>query len=544
MLAAFQRGQATSEELAGSAPRLVDSRHRAALEAAIEKIPLPQLESRSGLAYAAGCLSLASGDEAEAMRLFAHAQATLEPSSRGLAARIAFEVGFVHLANSRSVTSEALLAWAEGMYSDGASNADLLHLRAIAAEHMGDHVGARNLYRAVLQSSAEALTPMTRALAMVNLAVSMNHIDPKESLALTHLAATLVDAEELDTRVQPALWNIQAYALICLARLHDARVAAAQAVDQARALGHRRVELYALFNRSIIDELEGALDRARGGLERVRRDSAASDLPDLEGWAVLRLAWLDVRAGQPAQARSVLDEATAQLASMRYSESLKTMSGLINFGLGRLAGARMDLESALRSARQREDLLTQLALLLWLGFLEGRVGRNSAATRVTARAMEIARTHGLRLSPNWWTSEVVGAAQARTTDQASAELLYVPRSGERSVAELRAVRITRSGGISIDGQPLPAGAWRVGRTGSGVLQRFFARLALEYPSAVARDDLSQHLWPESDGDRATRNLYSATVDLRRLLADVPGVAVSAEAGVYAIRCDTNVEVSP
>ena len=74
-----------------------------------------------------------------------------------------------------------------------------------------------------------------------------------------------------------------------------------------------------------------------------------------------------------------------------------------------------------------------------------------------------------------------------------------------------------------------------------MLRRFFARLATAYPSAVTRDELAEYLWPDSDGDRAIRNLYSATVDLRRLLAALPGVAVTAGDGGYALRCEGNVE---
>lgn len=541
VLEAWLQGKATVEELSAAAARLVDSRHRGTLAAAIEAIPRDQVEGSAGLAYAAGCLTLAAGDEDGASGWFAHAQAVLDPTSRGLAGRIAFELGFVQLANSRPVTADTLLAWAESMYADGATNADLLHLRAVAAEHMGDHAGARELYRAVLERSAESLTPMTRVLAMTNLAVSMNHVDPEESLSLTRLAATLIDAEELDPRIRAALSNIETYAFICLGRLDRARVASARAIEEARAFGHRRVELYALFNTAIIDEFAGEHARAHDTVDSVRRQSAADGFSDLQGWAAIRLAWLRVREGEPSRARELLEGAAGTVSSMRYSESLKILSGLINFGLDRLAGARLDLESALRSARQRGDLLTQLALLLWLARLEERVGRRATATRLVLRALELSRSQRLRLSPNWWTSEIVRTARLHAVDASAAARLLAPRDGDARPRKLRNVQIFRDGAILISGRPLPQDAWRVGRTGSRVLRRFFRRLATAYPAPISRNRLAEYLWPESDGDRAIRNLYSATVDLRRLLADVPGLAVAADASGYALLVADNVE---
>ena len=542
VLEAWHRGGATLDALAAAAARLVDSRHRPEIAAALERLPPQQIEEHAGLAYAAGCLSLAAGDNDAALRWFAQAQAALDPSWRRLASRIAFEQGFVHLAGSRAVTADTMLAWAEGMYPEGATaNADLLHLRALAAETMGDHVGARALYRAALERSTESLTPMTRALVMANLAVSMNHVDPEESLALIGFAGALLETEELDPRLRPALSNIEAYALLCLGRLHDARAAASRAGEEARATRYRRVELYALFNTAIIDELEGDLRSARARLELVRRESAAGGLGDLEGWTAVRLAWLQVRGGDAVAARALLEEADALLAPMRYSESLQILSGLIRFAQGRLASARLDLESALRSAGQRGDLFTELALLLWLGLLEHRVGRDRAAERVTARALDLARSHGLRLSPNWWSSEIVRAAQAGGSDATTAGRLIAPPEDPPGAWRPDKVQVFRDGRVFLGGEALAPGAWRIGRTGSRVLRRFFGKLVSVYPSAVPRDELAEYLWPESDGDRAVRNLYSATVDLRRLLAELPGLAVATEDGAYALRCEANAE---
>lgn len=57
---------------------------------------------------------------------------------------------------------------------------------------------------------------------------------------------------------------------------------------------------------------------------------------------------------------------------------------------------------------------------------------------------------------------------------------------------------------------------------------------------------SQPSWPPeivraAQGRGQIRNLYLDTVDLRRLLAEVPGVAVGAGEGGYALRCGAAVE---
>lgn len=541
VLESWLRGTASLGQLADSAVRLVDTRYRAGITAVLVRLPLQEIEEHAGLAYAAGSVSLAAGDNDGATRWFAHALAAIGPSRRRLAARIAFEQGFVHLTGSRTITADAMLAWAEGLYPEGpTANADLLHLRALAAETAGDHNEARGLYRAALEQSAEALTPMTRTLVMANLAVSMNHVDPSESLALIQLASTLTDAEELDPRLRSTLANIRAYALVCLARLDDARAAARAAADEARATGYRRLELYALFNTAIIDELEGAVQSASETLELVRRMCTAEGLRDLEGWTAIRLAWLRARSGDTLGARALLEDANALVVSMRYSESLKILSGVINFEEGCLPTARMDLEGALRSATTRGDLLTQLAILLWLSLLEQRVGRDRAAERVTARALGLVRSHGLRLSPNWWSSEVVRAVRACSSDKATAASLVAPIDSPAHVRRTQKVQVFRDGRVILGGKVLAQEIWRVGRTGSHVLRRFFGRLTAAYPSAVPRDELAEHLWPASDGDRAVRNLYSATVDLRRLLAALPGLAVTAGDDGYALRFDAGV----
>ncbi len=462
-----------------------------------------------------------------------------------MAARLAFELGYLYLVQSRSVTADAVLAWAEGLYANtSAASADLLHLRALAADDMGDPVRARGLYRIALESSAEALTPLTRALATINLAVSLNHVDPAESLALAEFAGQLVEAAHLDRRLRPTISNVQAYALICLGRTPDARAAAARATMEAREVGHRRVALYAGFNMAIIDELEGSPDAARAGLLEVQDASRAEGLTDLEGWASLRLAWLRLRTGDPSGARRLLDDAHALLLSTRYAEALRTLKALINLEERRYPEARVELEGALRSATQRGDLLCEFVLLLWLAHLERLVGRDRVAGRLGRRALTLAGAHDFRWSPNWWSAEVVRSAQTHAPDRAADAARLITSAGEADRArEQSTVEIFGDGRVLVDGCALDPEQWRVGRTGSHVLQRMFGLLVTSYPSPLRRDELAERLWPASDGDRAIRNLYAATVDLRRLLAGVPGVVLAVDDSGYRLFFDGNVRLT-
>jgi DNA-binding SARP family transcriptional activator len=57
---------------------------------------------------------------------------------------------------------------------------------------------------------------------------------------------------------------------------------------------------------------------------------------------------------------------------------------------------------------------------------------------------------------------------------------------------------------------------------------------------VARDDLADQLWPDSEGDKAVRNLYATMKDLRRVLTAAPGLRAVARGGDYALEMDDNV----
>jgi len=67
-----------------------------------------------------------------------------------------------------------------------------------------------------------------------------------------------------------------------------------------------------------------------------------------------------------------------------------------------------------------------------------------------------------------------------------------------------------------------------------VLRRYFRALLSAYPAALGRDELADLLWPESEGDKAVRNLYGATKDLRSVLAAVPGMRLQVSEGTYSL----------
>src|SRR5207244_90264 len=89
-------------------------------------------------------------------------------------------------------------------------------------------------------------------------------------------------------------------------------------------------------------------------------------------------------------------------------------------------------------------------------------------------------------------------------------------------------------------------AYRAGHASKGAkgaARAACARLVAAHPRAVSRDELTDTLWPDSDGDKAVRNLYGAVKDLRRTLSAAPGVTLVARGGGYALEVGTNVTVT-
>jgi tetratricopeptide (TPR) repeat protein len=527
-------------DLAAAAPRLVDTIDREQLAEALRGLKTEEVAGRSGLAFAAGYLALQQGAVDDAIAWFSRAQSALRPDEGALAARIAFELGAVFIARSCKVPADVLLLDHERRANG--EFADVLHLRALVAESMGDHMQAIALYRQALGSDLEALSPTTRVLAMINLAASSHQRDPAESLALAELALAVIGAHELHPQFRPPALNIMGYALICLGRLDEARETLESAAHEAIIHGHPRVQLYALFNQAIVHELQGSVGSAEAGLREVAT-AAAARFPELAGWARIRLIWLAWLTNDVGEAAQMLAEHRDTLRSMRYAESISCLEALLEASAGRPSEAIARLESARRAAALRGDATTEFAFLLRLADLESTLGDEKRGARHAKRALALFETCTFRLSPNWWSREIFESF-VRLAGRPIAHALVAPLSGHPLDAQQRPTVVLRMDGTAAVGSHEVGLNWRSGRTGSRVLMRLFRLLLVTYPQPLKRDILSDRLWPESEGDAAIQNLYAAANDLRKVLVDLPGVRLDVSNGDYSLRLSETVTLTP
>jgi hypothetical protein len=268
---------------------------------------------------------------------------------------------------------------------------------------------------------------------------------------------------------------------------------------------------------------------ATGGTElaAVSQAAARAGLDDLARWSEIRSAWLDARSGAKEQALARIRRTFPAAIPVAYRDTVATLRSLLDLDGPRAAGARAELAKLAASYRSRGDELTAFAVTLWVARADAKAGRVSAARRDVASACEIGSRRGFRVATNWWASEIVDVARAQAPAEFAeyAEALIAPPGlGAPTVAA--DVRLARDGAIHVNGAPFDEAGWRSGRTGSRVLQRYFRALVAAYPAALGRDELADLLWPDSEGDKAVRNLYASTNDLRRVLASVPGVSLA------------------
>lgn len=526
--------------LATAAPRLIDTVDREQLLEVLQQIPPEEVAGHSGLAFAAGYAALVEGAVDSGTRWLTRAQSALQPGETLLGARIAFELGALYISRSCVIPADVLLLDRESHAEP--PNGDLLHLRALSAEAMGDHIQAVALYRQVLRADVEALSPSTRVLAMINLAASCSHRNPSESLALTELAIAMIAGRELHTRMRPPALNIMGYALICLGRLRDAREALESAATEAEVQNYSRVALYAAFNLAIVDELQGASDTAELRLRDIG-DRAAERFPELTGWVRIRLAWLAWLAGDLSGAASMVAEARSSLRSMRYAESLLCLQYLLEASAGTPSKAIAGFESLRRSAALRGDATTEFALLLRLSHLEIAFGEEQRALRNARRALMILRDSSFRASPNWWSKEIVDSFRQLAADPITGVLVPPALEHRESRDQSPTIVLNRDGSATLGSSQITL-QWRAGRTGSRMLRRTCCALLESYPRSVQRDVLADMLWPDSEGDAAIRNLYAATNDLRKVLVDLPGVRLSLDDDGYCLKLDDNVNLLP
>ncbi len=538
---ALRPGRAAA--LSAAAPRIADSRHSHELDALLGAIPAGRIEGDAGLALAAGRRALLRDAVAEGLAWLVRAQSAARPGARALAARIAFHLGGSYVTRTELAPADAVLAWAEGLLGRASGgSADLLHLRALLAEARGQRDSSLALYRRAIVRSPTALTPLTRVFALRNLGEALSHSEPHESVALYGLALAIVEAEELEDSIRSAVDNTMGYALVCTGDLQGGRLKLEQALHEARSRLRKRTELYAAFNLAIVAELEGETDAARASLESVRDEALAASLRELALWAEIRLAWLDVKTGRAAAAQARLRAVFPAAIPLAYQDATGVVRALLGLRTSP-AAARKELTTLARTHAARGDELGAFAITLWGARADAAAGRVASAQRAAAAACALGSRRGFRLATNWWSAETVEAAREHAPAEFAEYVGTLVAPPASDAVEPPAVSVTRDGTIVLAGRQLGTELWRSGRTGRRVLERFFRALVAAYPTGIARDELADLLWPESEGDKAIRNLYGATNDLRRILAAVPGVSLAVVDQRYALRLDEHVRLT-
>lgn len=533
--------RASRKTVLEASARLADSRYAGQLDGVLGAFhdAVPTVE----LALANGRRALVHDRPAEALRWLVHAQSLVSAKAPAIVARIAFLLGSVYISSNELVAADAVLAWVEGILGDrAAKSADVLHLQALIAEGRGHRDDAMTLYREVLKRANFALTPMTRVLALRNLAEAITHSQPQESAALYGLALAVLDTDELDSAMRCAIDNGMGYALLCSGDIDGARLKLQQALTEAGRVASRRVQLYAKFNLAIVDELGGDLAEAQTALEDVEANAARSGIDELVGWVRIRIVWLVLRSAGREAAAAAFRKAFPSTPGKGYRDAIAVLSALIHLQ-DRRASSRAELASLAAIYRERGDALTDFTLTLWLAHADAAGGRTAAARRNVRHACALGSERGFRLGTSWWSAELVDVARGYAAPESTAfvERLFAPPASP-GAAPVSMVIVSRHGSISVDGDVLDAEVWRVGRSGSGVLLRYFRALLSAYPAALARDALADLLWPQSEGDKAIRNLYAATKDLRRVLAGIPGMRLEVAEGAYRLDLGSNISV--
>lgn len=531
-------GRATG--LGPAALRLADSRYAAQLDEV-----LARGDSGDGieLVLARGRRALVHERVDEAFGWLVRAQSLATARTPLLVGRIAFLVGAIHLGRDEEVATDAVLAWAEGFLGTKAeANADVLHVRALLAERRGERDAATALYRRVLQRANAALTPMTRVLAMRNLASTLAHSYPRESAGLYAIALATLDAEELDDAARSTLENGMGYALLCGGDVEGARLKLDQARDDARRRGNERVDMFAWFNIAIADELAGHGTAAETKLADVERGARAVGLEELIGWTWIRRAWLRLRAGDRGGASRILRSSFPGTPRTEHRDAIATLDALVHLN-DRPTTSRGVLARLADSYAKHGDDLTSFTLRLWVAYADAQSGRVAAARRAVMRACALGAERGFRLGTSWWAPELAAIAREHATPELAefAERL-LSAGGPASETDPPDVSMTREGAVAVAGRTFEDADWREGRSGSGVLRRYFRVLLSAYPARLERDEIADLLWPESEGDKAVRNLYDATKDLRRVLSRVPGARLEVTDGRYGLALDRNVTV--
>jgi tetratricopeptide (TPR) repeat protein len=534
----------TLTDLPTNGPRLFDGLRRDDVVAHVARLSPDAIASVAGLSYLAGMSAALDADQNGAIRHLLRAQALAGREERALAARIAFELGYLYLSRAEHAAADATLLRAQDRDGPIASP-DIDHLRALIADSTGNYREAREAYRSAISRSSHALTRVTSVLALTNLAVSLNHRDPGESVSLCGLALATLDAEELHPQIRPSVRNVMGYALTCLGKLDLAREALEGAREDARELRQGRIQLYAQFNLAIVDELQGRSAAAAASLEDVSARAREAQLSALDGWTVIRRAWLRARDGDIETARRLVGDRFAAHVPAVHAGGLRMLQAVEDVRAHDYGRARSALLDLVRTYGENDDDLDRFVALLWLATLYRNGGRDALARRSCNEACALGRSRGFRVATNFWDAEL--AATARAFAEREYADFVAGLIGTDAPAGPRphpTVVITSDGAIEVDGAPLADDAWRQGRTGRRQLRRLFETLRAAYPSAIERGQLADLLWPDSDGDRSIANLYAAMNDLRHVLSAVPGVTLGLRDGAYALDLGDAARLAP
>ena len=488
------------------------------------------------LLFAAGRRALLRGERDSARAWLTRAQSrTSRRTAEPLRARLAFELGCVLLDEGGTEAAESVIAWAQSFSHRPSS--DLLHLRALIADRRGERTDAITFYRQAIAKARTALSPLSRVLELRNLAEALAHESPAEALTMYRHALETLRAHDLDPRLAPALHNGLAYAAICAADLDLADTELDAASRDALRLGIPLMRAYAAYNRSILFELRDEIEEATRAIGEARSMSEAAKLRDLVVWCWIRESWLAMKRKD----RAAADRAAAsarKLSGEAQVEALATLDAMFSLIDGDSLNAAKLFGELATGYLERSDVVTAVALMFWRAVAYRRANALKGAKAAAREACTLRRRGPVRVSPSWWGREVLDAARLDGGDRCADGLLQVA-AGILDVA--RALVEVTPNDISVAGTPLPDEAWQR-RSGARVLRRLFALLVEAHPHGIPRDELADTLWPESEGDKAVRNLYAATKDLRRVLASARGVRLVARGGGYRLETDPGITV--
>lgn len=502
-------------------PALLDSVYAPQARVVVSAIPDGVASADARVAYAVARQAMVRADHTRARSWFARAQAaTTRQTDPRLIQRIAFELGCLQLQDGSLASAGTVVAWAQGVSPRASAGADLLHLKALIAELHGDHHRAIALYHRAIARSHDALTPLSHVLSLRNLAAAMVHERPHETIPLYQRAIDLIHSEQLEPSAEPALRNGLGYAFICAGDFASARAELSRAMESSEATDRPTIGLYARFNQSMVDELQDRIRAAIDQLELVRIQAEAKDLSGLANWCRIRQVWLLLKDGRLDEARQLFSRARENCVPEQI-DTIRTLDAFLSMIDGQASIAAVDFHGLAESYEGRSDLVTAFALLLWEAVAQADAGARRSATVALRRASALCTRAMVRLSPSWWAREAADVALLGGGSVWPHPLHRVSAGIGKAGTP---VLISADARIWVDGRELPDEIWRR-RTGSGVLRRLFRLLVESHPRSVSKERLSDRLWPDSEGDRALRNLAGAVKDLRRVATAVPGLRV-------------------